>query len=272
MEDLEGSSRGRNFSSDEDASLCRAYIATSEDPLIGKNQSMTTMWKRIQEKFHELVPDGGEKRTAKSLKSHWMKINQSCTRFAECVAQITLRPRSGANAIDNLDDARLLYLSSERKIFNLDHCWTIVQDGKKWRAIIGVQFSQSANITSNPNVFSSPSEYGGDSVPETQNLPESSNTNVRPMGHKKAKKQKDKGTVNDTTRQADSIEKVMRDYQEKFEIKTDFKIMMTSRSSVETPERKAWLIEQQNSIIAKRSSRSLNFDDNVYHPEMPPSD
>ncbi|XP_012836528.1 PREDICTED: glutathione S-transferase T3-like [Erythranthe guttata] len=218
MEDLEGSSRGRNFSSDEDASLCRAYIAISEDPLIGKNQSMTTMWKRIQEKFHELVPDGGEKRTAKSLKSHWTKINQSCTRFAECVAQITLRPRSGANAIDNLDDARLLY-------FNLDHCWTILQDGKKWRAIIGVQFSQSANITSSPNIFSSPSEYGGDSVPKTQNLPESSNTNVRPMG-----------------------------------------------SSVETPERKAWLIEQQNAIIAKRSSRSLNFDDGVYHPEMPPSD
>ncbi|XP_012841516.1 PREDICTED: glutathione S-transferase T3-like [Erythranthe guttata] len=218
MEDLEGSSRGRNFSSEDDASLCRAYIAISEDPLIGKKQSITIMWKRIQEKNHELVPDGGEKRTAKSLKSHWTKINQSCTRFAECVAQITLRPRSGASAIDNLDDARLLYLSSKRK-FNLDHCWTILQDGIKWRAIVGVQFSQSATIISSPNLFSSPSD-GGDSVPETQNLPESSKPTY----------------------------------------------------SVETLERKAWLIEQQNPIIAKRSSRSLNFDDYAYHPEMPPSD
>lgn len=171
-----------------------------------------------------------------------------------------------------MDDARLLYFSSEHKNFNYDHCWTVLQDGKKWSSIIGGQLSQSANMTSSPNLFSSPGEDGCDSVPETQSLPQSSNTNVRPIGHKKAKKHKDKGTIDDIVSQADAMAKVMRDYQEKFENKTEFKIMMTSRSSIETPERRAWLIEQQNAIIAKRSSRSLNFDDDVYHPEMPPSD
>lgn len=87
-----------------------------------------------------------------------------------------------------MDDARLLYVSTERKVFNLDRCWTVLQDGKEWRSII--QFSQSANMTSNPNILSSPSEYGGDSMTETENIPQSSNIIVRPMRHKKANKQK----------------------------------------------------------------------------------
>ncbi|KAF7127064.1 hypothetical protein RHSIM_Rhsim11G0012700 [Rhododendron simsii] len=39
---------GKGFSMVEDEALCRAYLAISQDPIIGTNQTMANLWERIR--------------------------------------------------------------------------------------------------------------------------------------------------------------------------------------------------------------------------------
>ncbi|VVA28918.1 PREDICTED: glutathione S-transferase T3 [Prunus dulcis] len=52
-------------------------------------------------------------------------------------------------------------------------------------------------------------------------------------------------------------------------------IMMVDTSTIKTPARRAWFKEKQNKIMvimAKEASHSLNFNHDVYQPELPSDD
>ncbi|CAB4286459.1 unnamed protein product [Prunus armeniaca] len=66
----EGSKKAKlpNFSTEEDVALCHAYLAISEDPIIGNSQQANAFWAGIHKQFFELCLSN---RTSNSLKCRW---------------------------------------------------------------------------------------------------------------------------------------------------------------------------------------------------------
>ncbi|CAL8992243.1 unnamed protein product [Prunus brigantina] len=52
----------------------------------------------------------------------------------------------------------------------------------------------------------------------------------------------------------------------------ELKVMFKETATIQTSARRRWVQQKQADIIAKSSSRSLNFKDEVYHPQPPEND
>jgi hypothetical protein len=88
------SSRGSNYSVDEDEALVLAWKNVSLDPVAGKDQSGSTYWARMSEYFHANVKYPSD-RSIGSLSHWWTSISECCTQWAGCVVNVERQHRSG---------------------------------------------------------------------------------------------------------------------------------------------------------------------------------
>lgn len=65
--------RGKAFIMVEDEALCRAYLAVSQDPVIGTNQSVANFWYRVRSYFSS-QRGAQSQRSVVSLSHRWQKI------------------------------------------------------------------------------------------------------------------------------------------------------------------------------------------------------
>ena len=94
--------RGSSYSTFEDVLLCRAWLATSMDPICGTEQKGTRLWEKIHAHFHHqkeymtphpIVSD----RNAGSLQHRWAAIQESVNKYCGFHAQVVNRNSSGVN-------------------------------------------------------------------------------------------------------------------------------------------------------------------------------
>ncbi|EHS62909.1 uncharacterized protein PGTG_22735 [Puccinia graminis f. sp. tritici CRL 75-36-700-3] len=80
-----GTKRSASYSENEDVQLCRSWIVISEDPLVGTHQDGTTFWKRVHHSYSKNLPES--RRTAGSLKAHWVALQKPISKFRGFVNQ-----------------------------------------------------------------------------------------------------------------------------------------------------------------------------------------
>lgn len=73
MKEGKGSNKFKlpNFDIDEDKALCKAYIAISEDPIIGNSQHQHSFWERVHVAFYEKCKS---ERNVNNFKCQWNHI------------------------------------------------------------------------------------------------------------------------------------------------------------------------------------------------------
>ena len=93
--------RGGNFSVDEDVLLISTWLNIGMDVVHGTEQKGEKFWKIIWE-FFCTNNTYGTTRTSGSLSSLWGNINRETSRFAEFMAKVEARSRSGATDEDKI--------------------------------------------------------------------------------------------------------------------------------------------------------------------------
>jgi hypothetical protein len=203
-------SRGPNFTAIEDLLACKAYIATSEDPLHGNKIGSASFCSKILEVYNMLVQDYIETRLAewrkkvrresassstgegftkkptfdfptRDGKGVWKKykdISAECKKFYSVEDKLT--DQSGENTEDKHNRAMEFWQNSklhgDGKPFRYFACAEYLRDKPKWRST-SVLKSENRKINKNND---------GD---ETLTL---NGMNERPVGKKRATKDKEK--------------------------------------------------------------------------------
>ncbi|KAL0015482.1 hypothetical protein SO802_002551 [Lithocarpus litseifolius] len=100
------STRGTNFSAEEDKLLVAAWLNTSIDPVYGNEQHKTTFYGKVAKYFKDHKTDSTPKIEAKN--------------------------ESGTMADDKIEKARELFKEIHSYVFQYEHCWLMLKDLPKW--------------------------------------------------------------------------------------------------------------------------------------------
>jgi hypothetical protein len=93
--------RGRAYTSSEDALICQSWIAITQDPLIGTDQSGSQFWDRVYATFVTLLGTSTD-RTAGSLSSRFNTISKEVALFIAKLGNIISRAASGTTEADKV--------------------------------------------------------------------------------------------------------------------------------------------------------------------------
>lgn len=180
--------RGSNFSDSSLKQLCRSWLAVSEDPVFGNDQKGSSFWARISADHNKRVSTA-EIRTTKSLEARWATLNRSMACFAGYVEQIQGLRETGKGPDDIVIDALALYKQEVGSDFKDFECYKILQLAPKWQ--LNPVYYEFCPRTQNQAV-----DLGIDNINdgdasesrllELKDLPQLN----RPMGNKKAKRQR----------------------------------------------------------------------------------
>ena len=117
-------------------------------PVTGSDQKNQTFWKRVHEDF-VAKHLSSEERTQQGLQSCWSHIQRQVNHFCTCFAKVEAREESGKTfedkvsktshtfllntiASSRLADAKRLFKVDQGTPFNLDHCWNVLRNTRKW--------------------------------------------------------------------------------------------------------------------------------------------
>ncbi|KAG5553649.1 hypothetical protein RHGRI_011519 [Rhododendron griersonianum] len=187
--------RGKGFTMVEDEALCRAYLAISQDPIIGINQTMANLWERIRLCFSSQA-DVDCNRTAVSLMKRWSKIQKAVSKFCGFLAQVERRQKSGTGEKEKMAEAKRMFSIDERnKSFMFESCWEILRHSCKWDKIMTPSQKPTVQTTtsSNPSTgtpISLESELDLDQQPSREGV-------NRPSGIKAALESRRKKVIDD---------------------------------------------------------------------------
>ncbi|KAG5527482.1 hypothetical protein RHGRI_028395 [Rhododendron griersonianum] len=187
--------RGKGFTMVEDEALCRAYLAISQDPIIGTNQTMANLWERLRLCFSSQA-DVDCNRTAVSLMKRWSKIQKAVSKFCGFLAQVERRQKSGTGEKEKMAEAKRMFSIDERnKSFMFESCWEILRHSCKWDEIMTPSQKPTVQTTtsSNPSTgtpISLESELDLDQQPSREGV-------NRPSGIKAALESRRKKVIDD---------------------------------------------------------------------------
>ena len=133
--------RGSAWTQQEDETLCRAWLAASEDPITGTGQKKDTFWSSILRNFNSLLPAdlSPTDRSISSMQSRWAQINKDVTKFNALYSQVTSILRSGWASEMYLDEALKLFKeeSDKKEDFKFLGCWFVLKEAVKWKVNSG---------------------------------------------------------------------------------------------------------------------------------------
>ncbi|KAF7148148.1 hypothetical protein RHSIM_Rhsim03G0135600 [Rhododendron simsii] len=186
--------RGKGFTMVEDEALCRAYLAISQDPIIGTNQTLANLWERIQLCFSSQA-DVDRNRTAISLMKRWSKIQKAVSKFCGFLAQEERRQRSGTREKEKMGEAKRMFSIDERnKSFMFESCREILRHSCKWDEIMTPSQKPAVQTATSSN----PSLSTPTSLESKLDLDQQPSRGVnRPSGIKTALKSRSKKVIDD---------------------------------------------------------------------------
>ncbi|CAL5416748.1 unnamed protein product [Camellia sinensis] len=90
---------GKVFTIIEDETLCRSWLAVSQDPITGNSQTMVIFWERVLVNFNSQL-SGESNRNRISLSHRWSAMQKAINKFCGFLEQIQLRQQSGTTEAD----------------------------------------------------------------------------------------------------------------------------------------------------------------------------
>lgn len=146
--------KGRNFSAEEERSLCRSFLVVSQDPICGNGQRNSSFWDRITSHFNQNKPRTNPVRPSRSLETKWGHIKHDVAKFCGAYKQVFDCRESGTSLDDVVEKALQFYRDRHPKqqAFAYLHCWQVLKDVPRWwDSPIDVQ-RRSATVESGPRV------------------------------------------------------------------------------------------------------------------------
>lgn len=117
--------RGKNWSTEECRLLAQSWVAVSEDPAKGKDQTRDDFWSRIAERL-----DG---RSSDSSTKQFLRMAQAVQKFSSCVYQISEKNQSGTTFEDTITSAKALYAADCSATFKYFDSWMILKKCPKFQ-------------------------------------------------------------------------------------------------------------------------------------------
>lgn len=182
--------RGSSFTADEDAAIARAWISSSENPIIGSEQTGDTFYGKITSVYNEeFKPANRESRSFESIRARTKTIHKQCVRFSGCYIRVMRSKPTGVSPDDLIRLATAMFNdvvvknASEDcgKSFKFLSAWTILKEHDKFFAAAAENkvTSSSKEDENEGSVKKTDSDSNGDEVGST--------TSRRPIGRRKAK-------------------------------------------------------------------------------------
>lgn len=128
---MSGKQRGKNFSDRENRQLCLSWLAVSEDPIKGTDQSCTTFWSTILDHAKDQVPSF-DSRTPDAIRQRWGVMSRSISKFTGCYKAVLRINESGTNDDDKIEKAKKMYNADQQEEFKFLECWEILKKSPKF--------------------------------------------------------------------------------------------------------------------------------------------
>ncbi|KAL5846796.1 hypothetical protein ACOSQ3_010320 [Xanthoceras sorbifolium] len=179
--------RSASYSNEEDQLLCHIYLDVSQNPIIGRDQSMQQLWSRIETEYHK-----------RSLQKRMQVIMAAIGKLRGCIRQIEYLKPSGASEQDVVTKALLAQDPKFKKGFKFDHMWPLLKDTEKFADVNTDHtpsrrkrnecndVSQSDSTKSTPGASSFCIDLNADFESEEQ-INDNNDPFERPVGRKKEK-------------------------------------------------------------------------------------
>ena len=168
--------------------MFKAYLAVSEDPDVGTNQTEDTYWWRITRLYKETRPGGTIYRNESMVRNCVYRCNLAIGKFQGYFQQEERAAESGTSELDIISVALATYQSLEMIPFKYLDCW---QEGRRHPKYRGGVVASSSSSSSKRSRSVALSDDASDDV-ATQlagtNLasPDAGPSSRRPQGRKKA--------------------------------------------------------------------------------------
>jgi hypothetical protein len=122
--------RQANFTIEEDLTLISSYLAISQDPVQGTDQTYEILWIRVHEYFHAHTTSE-TKRTIGSLQNRWSTIQLGTNKYSGCLSKIESLRQSGLteeNKVHLINYSNLLMHQFVLTIENINcfYCWNFL--------------------------------------------------------------------------------------------------------------------------------------------------
>ncbi|KAF5441947.1 hypothetical protein F2P56_037113 [Juglans regia] len=124
---------GVSFTVEEDNLIVSGWLNISIDAIMETDQKSTQLWIRIHEYFNTYKKPNWPERSVALLTNRWSTIQKATNKFCGCLAQVESIHPSGTNEQDNIEKAKLMYRSTQKGNYNLDHCWNLLRHQPKWQ-------------------------------------------------------------------------------------------------------------------------------------------
>lgn len=135
-------SKRQQWDVSEDVSLSRAWAATTEDPILGNDQTRSKFWETVKRLFDEyqlketrVIKD----RTISKLKNRFNTLQKSINDYISCVTTARGNRESGSNESDVLDVASTLY-KAKRENENKKKQQLFQEGKRKNSGVVQVEF------------------------------------------------------------------------------------------------------------------------------------
>lgn len=180
--------RGASFTPSEDVAVAKAWIAASENAIVGTEQKADDFMRSIEKLYNEsFKPANREIRSLKSLKTRCRAIQKECMSFGGCYARVVRSKPTGVSSSDLIRMATALFNGVDitnasddcGKPFRFLQAWEVLKTHEKFMA--GAEKPESAQTPPE-------GEDGG-----TENSTQEPNGDVkkpsesRPVGRRRAK-------------------------------------------------------------------------------------
>ncbi|XP_075638433.1 uncharacterized protein LOC142610506 [Castanea sativa] len=251
-------SRGINFSPEEDKLLVAAWLNTSVDPVYGNEQHKTTFYGKVAKYFKDHKTTSTRSQT--SLTSRWGVINRETVKFCGSLAKIEAKNESGTTANDKIVKAREFFKEIHGYSFQYEHCWLVLKNFPKWASTMPREDSRK-EMPQTPDAI----DQGG-GVDDTMDF-------ERPIGRKVEKanrKRKDDGKdvateylkmkmkiMEETCAQEREKVRIKAEKARLQELKENERIMMLDTSGMNEDQRTFYDGLQKEILAKQRSSHSL---------------
>ncbi|CAN6211985.1 unnamed protein product [Urochloa humidicola] len=160
-----------NWSHEEDVRLASAWLHNSLDPIDGNDKKADKYWADVTDTYNSTTPSN-RRRNRNQLKIRWDRIKKPVSEFHGSWVKATRVFQSGESDDQRTDHALQIYASEHKdKPFLLQHIWRVVRNERKWAAYV-----KKIN-----------KEAGSGATPANVVSVEDFSPKERPIGHKKAK-------------------------------------------------------------------------------------
>jgi hypothetical protein len=188
-------SRTANYSKEEDISLCRSWIAISQDGIIGVSQKGKDFWQRIlDDSGADLAPS----RTWRSVQTRFQLISREAQIFTGLNEVVFKLLPSGQDASAVETNAHTAYKERYKKPFPFYDEWKYLNNFPKWKAsMVVTDLTTSSSTASSPSSIkssatSSSSSTSSSTSEEVSVVVEEEKKGVKRMKQEKKNDEEDK--------------------------------------------------------------------------------